>query len=219
MKNTDLILAKDLNGQKIYIKTLEKWLADGNQKELADFFFDRFYTRYLKPFDYKHKNYITSYKNGFAIMASCCLLIETFISYTNNEFKNNRQKSERSFGYFFLTNKEFICFSEGGLELNKYEKQLTKYLNNRGIPKDFYSNVRCGILHNGETKNNWKIIREGDLFDKKNKTINASEFLKNLVIVIERFRNSLLKADFDNDEIWKTYKSRLIFMIEKSYTN
>lgn len=149
-------------------------------------------------------------------MANCCLLIETFVSYTNSEFKDNRYKSERSFGYFFLTNENFNSFSKGGLELKFYEKQLTKYLNNRGIPKDFYKNVRCGIIHNGETKNNWKILRNGALFNEENKSINASKFLDNLSIVLENFRQNLMTADFNDDEIWKTYKSRLGFMIKKS---
>ena len=76
--------------------------------------------------------------------------------------------------------KEFYCFAKGGLEINQYENLITKKLNNKGIPRDFYKNVRCGILHNGETKNNWKIIRSGKLFNEENKSINATEFLKYL---------------------------------------
>jgi len=44
-----------------------------------------------------------------------------FLSYTNNEFRDNKYKNERSFGYFFITNKEFNVFSKGGLELKYYE--------------------------------------------------------------------------------------------------
>ncbi len=219
MTSHNIIFAQNENGQDIYSTTITKWIKNENKLELADMFFNRFYDRYLKPFDYESIEYKKSYKNGFAIMANCCLLIETFVSYTNIEFKDNNYKSERSFGYFFITNKEFNVFSKGGLKLENYEKQQDKYLNNRGIPRDFYKNVRCGIIHNGETKNNWKIVRNGTLFNSENKSINATKFLKNLLIVLNRFRESLIKADFNSDQIWKTYKSRLEFMIEKSDKN
>lgn len=218
MKNQNLVLAINKDGQKITIINIKVWIKKNNQKELADFFFDRFYIRYIKPFEFENSEYVKNHKNGFAIMTSCCLLIETFVSYTNPEFKDTKNKSERCFGYFFMTNKEFNCFSKGGLELDKYEKQTTKYLNNKGIPKDFYSNVRCGILHNGETKNKWRIVRKGELFDEKNKSINATKFMSNLVLVMRRFQNDLLFSDFNNSDIWKTYKKRLEYLIEKSHS-
>ncbi len=217
MKNLHLVLATDKNGKKITIQDLENWIKTGSKTELADFFYDRFYVRYLKPFEFKNSEYVKTHKNGFTIMTSCCLLIETFVSFTNPEFKDTNRKSERSFGYFFLKNKEFNCFSKGGLNLEQYEKQTTKHLNNKGIPKDFYSNVRCGILHSGETRNNWKILRKGELFDEKNKSINATKFMNNIVLVMKRFQNDLLISDFENSDIWKTYKNRLKYLIEKSH--
>ena len=218
MKDTNLVLATDKNGKKITIENLENWIKISSKTELANFFFDRFYVRYLKPFEFENDEYIKSYKNGFAIMTSCCLLIETFVSYIELEFKDTSFKSERCFGYFFLKHKEFNCFAKDGLEINQYEKLTTKKLNNKGIPYDFYKNVRCGILHNGETKNNWKILRKGKLFDEENKSINATKFMSNLVLVMRRFQNDLLFSDFNNSDIWITYKKRLEYLIEKSHT-
>ena len=218
MKNQNLILATNTNGEKITIQTIEEWIEKENKKELANFFFDRFYVRYLKPFEFEDDEFTKSYKNGFAIMTSCCLLIETFVSYTELEFKDTNFKSERCFGYFFLKHKEFNCFAKGGLEINKYKKLTTKKLNNKGIPQDFYKNIRCGILHNGETKNNWKILRNGKLFDEENKSINSTKFLNNLKIVINKFQKDLIDSDFNESEIWKTYKLRLKFLIEKSHS-
>ena len=218
MKNQNLILATNTNGEKITIQTIEEWIEKENKKELANFFFDRFYVRYLKPFEFEDDEFTKSYKNGFAIMTSCCLLIETFVSYTKLEFKDTSYKSERCFGYFFSKHKEFNCFAKGGLEINQYENLITKKLNNKGIPRDFYKNVRCGILHNGETKNNWKIIRSGKLFNEKNKSINATIFLKHLKNIILQFQNELIKSDFNNSEVWTTYKARLKFLIEKSHS-
>jgi len=166
MKNPNLVLATDKNGNKITIQDLENWIEIGSKTELVDFFYDRFYNRYLKPFDYNNQEYKKSFKNGFAIMVNCCLLIEAFVSFTNPKFKDTKNKSERCFGYFFLKNDEFNCFSKDGLELNEYVN--SESLKNKGRSHDFYKNVRCGILHNGETKNNWKILRKGKLFDEEN---------------------------------------------------
>ncbi len=37
-----------------------------------------------------------------------------------------------------------------------------------------------------------------------------------LINVINGFRDRLIKSDFDNDEIWKTYKDRLQDLIDNS---
>ncbi len=73
-------------------------------------------------------------------------------------------------------------------------------------------------MHNGETKNKWRILRNGELFDEKNKSINATKFMSNLVLVMRRFQNDLLISDFNNSDIWKTYKKRLEYLIEKSHS-
>ena len=36
-----------------------------------------------------------------------------------------------------------------------------------GYGGDFYSNVRCGLLHQAEITGGWHIIRKNKLFDKK----------------------------------------------------
>lgn len=216
MKNRELVLAIDSEGNKITEKNLKKWIQEKNKVKLADFF-NRFYIRYLKPFEFNNSEFIKSYKNGFTIMTSCCLLIESYVSFTHPKFKDNKNKSERSFGFFFLKNNEFYIFSKGGLSIEEYEESENKHLKNRGIPKDFYKNVRCGILHNGETRNKWKILRKGKLFDEENKSINATLFMKNLIIVLKKHQNQLKNSDFNQDEIWKTYISRLNYLIEKSY--
>ena len=134
---------------------MESWLLGGEKKKLADFFYDRFYGRYLRPFDYPEKSYKEKFKNGFAIMTTCCLLIETFVSWTEPTFRNTKGNSERCFGYFFLTQQRFKEFSKSGLSKDEYLNigPPKPKLNNTGIPYDFYCNVRCAILHSGEIKN------------------------------------------------------------------
>lgn len=215
MTKENIVLATDNYGNNITVGQLQNWIKSESQVELADFFYHRYYGRYIKPFDFKDSEYVKKYKNGFAIMTSCCLLIETFVSFTEPNFLDTNQKSEKCFGYFFLTQKEFIEFAKNGLKLSEYTSQSGKRLNNKGIPYDFYKNVRCGILHNGETKNNWKIVRNGNLFDTTNKRINSYLFMSKLKDIMQEFRDELKKSSIDQ-KIWITYKSRLEYLIQNS---
>jgi Lhr-like helicase len=49
--------------------------------KISEMIYYRFYDRYIKPFEYESKDYEKCYKNGFAMMASGCLLIETLESF------------------------------------------------------------------------------------------------------------------------------------------
>lgn len=104
-------------------------------------------------------------------------------------------------------------FSENGLTLAEYKNLKRKKLKNKGLPHDFYRPVRCGLLHNVETRNGWKISRNGDLFNKTSKIINANKFMDNLIDVMKIFREQLVISDFDNDQIWTTFKARVDYLL------
>lgn len=214
-KNT--ILATDKNGNEITIGKVEKWIIDKEKSKLATLVYDRLYGRYLKPFDFKDVEYEKSYKNGFAIMANCCLLIEATVSFKEPTLKSTFGKSERCFGLFFTSEDQFKDFRNGGLTLAEYKDfTIGMRRNNKGIPQEFYKNVRCGILHSGETRNKWKITRNGDLFDEPNRRINATKFLNRLKNVISNFKKELEKEDFETSIVWKTYLDKIKDIIAKS---
>lgn len=207
-----MILASDPKGNDITVEQVRTWLNNREKKKLADFFYNRFYGRYLRPFDYPANDYKKKYKNGFAIMTNCCLLIETFVSWTEPTFANTRGNSERCIGYFFMTQERFKEFSIDGLSKNEYLNIKGKpkpKLNHKGIPCDFYHNVRCSLLHNGETKNNWKISRKGEILDLSTKMINSIKFMNRLKSTMIDFRQILMDSDFDNGSAWKAYKIKL----------
>ncbi|WP_196894045.1 hypothetical protein [Aureivirga marina] len=212
--NNEVVLATSSeNREEITVLKLKEWLNDKEsyKEKLANFIYDRLYGRYLKPFDYNNKNYKSDYKNGFSIMANCCLLIETFISFTEEDFKNTHGMSERSFGVFFNKSINFSEFSKEGLTIDKYRDiEYSVRRNNSGIPQDFYENIRCGILHSGEIKNGWRISRTGKLFEEESKRINATLFLEKLENEISSFRDSLLEeTDIENSTIWEIYTDKL----------
>ena len=97
---TDQILLWDYSDKKdhVRISTYEKW-SDGQRiDKIADFIYERHYRRYLKPFEFSDQTYRKEYKNGFAIMANCCLLIETIESFYRGWAKS---RNELNFLKFF----------------------------------------------------------------------------------------------------------------------
>ncbi|MBP7556664.1 MAG: hypothetical protein KA821_10390 [Chitinophagaceae bacterium] len=214
MPNNNLVLAVSSSGKSITVKDCNEFLKKKDKKQLANFIYERLYGRYLKPFDYPAKDYILGYKNGFSLMASCCLLIETYVSFKEKGFRNTSGQSGKTFGCFFTTESRFQALATGGRKLDG----TIASKKDGGLPNDFYENVRCGILHNAETKSGWTITRNQSAayFDPATKKINATKFANRLKFVLSDYKNKLLRADFDNDEIWLSFKNRLDDLINKS---
>lgn len=210
MATPAVILTTYTDGREITVGQVQEWIAEEKVSELSDFFYERLFRRYLKPFSFPSNDYKKNYKDGFSLMANGCLLIETYVSFKAHQLRNTRYNSDRCFGYSFVTESNFSDFATGGLSEARYLNTDEKFAKNEssGFPHEFYINVRCGILHNGETKNGWLIRREGKLFDVTNKAINATKFVKQLEISLDNFRNALKKCDF-TDPLFKNYVNRL----------
>ncbi|MGQ1948805.1 hypothetical protein ACT3CD_17065 [Geofilum sp. OHC36d9] len=86
-----------------------------NKSKIAEYLYERLYTRYLKMFDYKNsetalyekdgikkdKNiFNVEYKNGFLQLAACSLLIETLAAFLTgeNETPNGQSKNRFNLG-------------------------------------------------------------------------------------------------------------------------
>ena len=69
----------------------------------------------------------------------------------------------------------------------------------------FYADIRCGILHQAETRNGWKIIRSGPLLDRTNKVINATLFLKKLQVAVRRYSQEIQS----NEGLWKNFCKKI----------
>lgn len=113
-----------------------------------DFLYTRLYTRYFRPVELiDSPNYLEG--EGFAIMAIYCSLIEfleALFEGKKYEYKNPDKEQheyngqDKYFINFLLTKKPFKPF---------FTQQ---------VAEDFYSSVRCGLLHEAQTNNGWKIL-------------------------------------------------------------
>lgn len=186
MKNTeDFLLA-----QTVTVGQAMQWISnkdDDAKQALTNFIYHRFYNRYIK--------HVKNIDSGFLKMAVCCLMIETLESFKQGK-KDTKAKGvgKKMFKTFFKNER---------LNFPEFET----------INDEFYSNIRCGILHQAETTNAWRILRTGKILDKNNKTINAEIFVKALEKSLEDYKNVLHNSNF-TELIWQNALRKIQYICE-----
>lgn len=161
----------------VTVGQLLSWMdekSDHSKKEIIKLIGHRFENRYLK--------HVKSVDSGFLIMAVSCFVIETLQSFREGEPDISRI-GKRMFKNFFKNDKDNF---PGFLE----------------ISDEFYKDIRCGILHQSETTNAWRVLRNGKLLDKTEFSINAEQFLKSIDKSVNKYLAELANSDF-NSEVWK----------------
>jgi len=181
-------LAKDITVEDVY-----GFIQNNERKRISKFVYERFYRRYLMPFEKVDKDF----NSGFAQMAACCLMIEAMQSFRNGWKSTYRLKDANGkeipggkiFGDFFKHYSEFVDFENLGFE--------------------FYDSIRCGILHQAETKNGWIVMRDGPLFDEPTRTINSTIFRRQMEKCLDKYCKEL-QAD---DIVWDDFKEKMAYVI------
>jgi hypothetical protein len=132
-------------------------------------------------------------RHGFATMAVSCLLIETLEAFRQG-WTSTRTHSAESFRTFFARQPRFAEFN--GID----------------PPDEFYESVRCGLLHQGETRNGWTITRTGLVLDGKR--INATRFHARLAGAINDYRDEL--ADPNCTDLRRKFDDKMKFIIKQA---
>tara|TARA_Y100000782_G_C10187314_1_gene267554 strand:- start:6952 stop:7560 length:609 start_codon:yes stop_codon:yes gene_type:complete len=152
----------------------------------ADYFYKRLETRYLSPIrTLTNKGCCDG--EGFSIVAIQCSLIE-FLESTYCGIKYRRLKKGEvlePFEYQFSGEvfKRFLT-----------TRDPFKDFFNEELATEFYSNVRCGILHEAMTNNGWRIhakSKENLLIDTENKIVFRDDFQAALELYIKKYGQSL----------------------------
>lgn len=147
---------------------------------LRDFVCERFSERYFRPID----STPPTAKHGFLVMAIACLVVETLESFYQGR-GDTRGKSKEMFQSFF-----------------ERKTALNVFADSSGW---FYTDIRCGILHQGEARNGWKVLRSGPLIDRGKKCINATKFLLCLRMIVNDYAEELLH----NEARWHSFKRKM----------
>ena len=146
--------------------------------ELAvDMFKDRLKTRYLD-----HINLLISRKtSGFAVLSLDCVLVETMQQFRNG-VKNTPYGKGQQYFIDFLTGTAFA-------------RHFTKK-----TEKNFYTEIRCGLLHQSEAEGTSRIKRGPRPLvaltaDQKSIVVNVHRFHDLLKEVVESYSQELLQPE------------------------
>lgn len=157
------------------------------KKAYNDFCFNRINERYLKPIkaisaiDPKNPK-----GEGFSIISIICCLIEFLEALYQG--KNYKQRNVPS-----------------NYKYNDVIEMFISFLTNRGrfkdyfdekLAKEFYKKVRCGLLHELQTKDNWTINVYGDhLLNKEGEywRIDRENFFEAIKEFIDDYKKELLQ--------------------------
>jgi hypothetical protein len=91
----------------------------------------------------------------------------------------------------------------------KHEPGFTVF---SGIADSFYEDVRCGLLHQGETREGWTVMRGGPIFDPVGKQLNATRFLKAVHCALRNYCHELKHADW-NGAHWRKCRQKMAMII------
>ena len=179
------------------------YLQKNERKKISKFVYERFNRRYIMPFEKVYRDF----NSGFAQMAACCLKIEAMQSFrygSNNTIEDaKKQDGTRMFGGEIFED-FFGIYGES--------KDFKDFKDFKGLGNEFYSSIRCGILHQAEPQNGWLILREGKLYDDVNRSINSTRFRRRMKKCLKQYCDDLEVAENDS-ELWKKFKDKMAFVI------
>jgi hypothetical protein len=166
------------------------------------FFEDRVSTRYLKPIE-AIENSSGIEGEGFAISAILCSLIEALETFRQGKVykratKGNPLNEEKE---YFKSQPVFETF------LKNREPFKTHFTAN-DLAGNFYENVRCALLHEAATRNNWKIrIDTNTLVESRDGSVilNRDLFVEAIKQYMRNYKVELIK----DRELRKAYIRKL----------
>jgi len=201
--NNDFVFSRKPLVTEPMIRSLILRLAqndDAAKEPMIKFIHHRLNGRYIQPL----LHFQDGYASGFLMMAASCLLIEAIQSFYQGLDTTNGCSTE-SFKSFFKREKEFFP---------KFEECFPKYADNRAKKENFYSNIRCAILHQAETTGGYRIVRDkSPLFDKNEKTINADKFVEALEKCLDKYFKDLRSSSIDSLH-WKNAIKKITFICD-----
>ncbi len=158
--------------------------------ESVPFFEERIRTRYLKPIE-AILAINDNLGEGVAVVNLQCSLIETIESFYNGWIYKFPK-------FFLIDGTSPAGIKNGDIFISFFSK---RHPFNSTAPQingmEFYRNVRCGLLHETQTKNGWVIRSKEEVFYKEadgKKIIYRSDFQSALTIVIGNYKFDIIKG-------------------------
>jgi len=169
--------------------TVKKYLeleTAKNTAGIARFIHNRFAERYITPL----KNVRAGDDSGFLTMGVCCLLIESLTAFREG-WPTTKGRSEEALRLFLGREPSFTIF--------------------RGLERDFWKGVRCGILHQGETRSGWRLNftdRTKPLLEPTSKRVNCISFFNETENALSKYCDDLIQSSWDS-VIWQNLRTKM----------
>ena len=80
---------------------------------------------------------------------------------------------------------------------------------------DFYHKIRCGLLHQAQTKGKWRLVRTGKFWDADRMSINRDEFSERLRECFDGYLRQLDECAWD-DPVWKSARKKIWWLTRTS---
>lgn len=181
--------------RKLTVAQARKLLAQKDEitkEHLADLILHRLRDRYVTPLINVPKKPV-DYRSGFLMMAAASFMIETFQCFKEGKRDTlGRGVAKAVFKRFF------DCYSAQFAGIDG---------------EQFYDKVRCGILHQAQTKGRIRILLRGKIYDSAEQSINASLFLGTLKTIVEDYVSGLRVQDI-NEGNWPNALLKIGYICE-----
>lgn len=158
----------------------------------VDIFNDRINGRFIDPINTLRDKVST---NGFVIMAIDCLLIDTFYQFEKGLDENANNKENYS---------KFLRDTFPSLFPTKAKAE------------EFYTRIRCGILHSAQTKKNGMLTTDRVSpieFQNSVLYVSVEGFTDCLIQYFNEYKQKLLNAE--NQELRRNFITKMNFICNK----
>lgn len=183
--------------------------AHGPDWQTATFILkSRMESRYIEPVDLllncdeqrpcKHRSF------GFTVLAIDCLLIETLQAFKDGRRRTNKNDGKCAFVRFLVASPSMRRIFECDIEL----------------AERLYTDYRCGILHQGEIKNNslvWSVGEESAFFKdddedpaRRQMVVNRTQFHNNIKSDFKHYLSEL--HDSANEELRRNFRRKMDYI-------
>lgn len=167
----------------------EKWrdAKPVEQKRLLALVRAMFHERYVSPAP-------SGLRGRFISLAISCVLIETFWQLKGG-WKSSEHRSQQCFVKLFESTHHLASVKHFG--------------------REFYQNVRCELLHQGELTNGWRLSdkRQAKLLNTKTKEVDARGVFEMVVGEIDAHLKSL-EGEAATSTNWKNLLKRMDHIVE-----
>lgn len=207
------------------------------QEAYNDYFLERLKTRYLDPItaienissikvdfteEEKEERKGEGNGEGFSIMAILCTLVEFLEAtrqgkkYTFLKGANFQRAKDGNFNLInppFDPNNEYFIGSEYFVDFLQKREPFDKFFADDDLAKDFYSYIRCGLLHEAQTNSGWKIKIVGsrsankDLINSEKKIVYRDNFRKAFDKYLENYEKELKTDEALQNALIKKFNS------------